>query len=380
MSNRSRSSFLLALVFVFAFVTLASGCRESAPPRPEASAESAEALVGAENLAVVQERPLSTGPKISGSLEPEDKAVIRAEVAGSLLALPVEIGQAIKKGQLLARIEANALGDAVRSSTAAVTSAEQAHQVAARQLERTARLVQAGALAERDLELDQNALSAATAQLAETRARLASAREQLERATVRAPMDGVVSERPANQGDVVSPGGHLLTLIAPSSMRLQASVPSAQLQALRVGGAVSFVVRGLGEQRFEGTIERIAPAADPVTRQVPILVKLPNPDGRMVAGLFAEGRIQAEQRQALALPTQAVQLDGARATVKRVREGRVEEVEVQLGVRDEGADLWEIRSGVAAGDQVLQGRGLDVGAGTRVKLQASSPSPAPIAQ
>lgn len=376
MSNASRRWIVTALVLIAA---LATGCRKSAPPQPEPSAETAEVLVGPENLAVVEERLLNTGPKIAGSLEPEDKSVIRAEVAGSVVALPVEVGQAIKKGQLLARIEASSLADAVRSSAAAVSSAEQAQKVAERQLERTTRLVQAGALAERDRELDENAVAAATAQLAQARAGLASAREQLDRATLRAPISGVVSERPANQGDVVSPGTHLLTVIAPVSMRLQASVPSEQLQALRVGGAVSFVVRGLGDQRFEGTIERIAPAADPVTRQVPILVKLPNPDGRMVAGLFAEGRIQAEQRRALALPAQAVQLDGAKATVKRVRDGRVEEVEVKLGVRDEGVDVWEIVSGVAPGDQVLQGRGLDVSAGARVKLQQPPHSAPPTA-
>ena len=85
----------------------------------------------------------------------------------------------------------------------------------------------------------------------------------------------------------------MFRIIDPSSMRLEASVPSEDLSILRVGANVDFTVRGY-DRSFTGRIERIAPQADPTTRQVPIYVAIPNPGGRLVAGLFAEGRVVSQ--------------------------------------------------------------------------------------
>ena len=85
------------------------------------------------------------------------------------------------------------------------------------------------------------------------------------------------------------------------SSRLDAAVPSDDLASLRVGAPVRFEVRGYAEP-LEGTIERIAPQADPTTRQVPIYVAIPNVGGRLVAGLFAEGRVIAESVEGLVVP------------------------------------------------------------------------------
>ena len=109
-------------------------------------------------------------------------------------------------------------------------------------------------------------------------------------------MAGVVSKRAVNAGDVATMGTELYTIIDPSSMRLEAAVPSEQIGAVRVGAPVSFEVRGYPDQTFEGRVERISPAADAATRQVPIFVQIPNASGRLVAGLFAEGRVTREER------------------------------------------------------------------------------------
>ena len=97
-----------------------------------------------------------------------------------------------------------------------------------------------------------------------TRARLASTQRNLRDAVIHAPIAGIVSDRAVNTGDVVSPGTALFTIIDPSSMRLEASVSSDDLRMLRVGTTVLFEVRGY-DRPFEGTIERIAPSADPAT-------------------------------------------------------------------------------------------------------------------
>jgi len=232
--------------------------------------------------------------------------------------------------------------------------------------------VKGGALAERDLETSRNAVAAAQAQLADAKARLASAQRQLNNTVIRAPISGIVSDRPVNRGDVVAPGAPLVTIIDPSSMRLNAAVASEALSSLRVDAPVEFRVRGYGDQVFSGHIERISPAADPVTRQVPIYVSVPNTAGRLVAGLFAEGRVTSEARSGLVVPAAAVRRQGAASWVLRVQNGKAERVQVEVGLTDERGGRVELTSGVSEGDVLLTGAAQAVTPGTPVRISDST--------
>jgi membrane fusion protein (multidrug efflux system) len=337
---------------------------------PEGAAQPAAASipVAPEDVARAVRKLIRTGPRISGSLDARQRADMRAEAGGQVIEVLAELGQAVKKGQLLARIEVNALGDAVRSGQAAVRSARENLTVARKQVERTRALVEGGALAERDLESARSAAVAAEAQLGQAQAQLSSARTQLGNATIRSPMNGVVSLAPVHTGDVVAPGTQLFTVIDPSSMRLEASVPSQYLQSIAVGSPVSFEVRGYPGQKFTGTIDRVAPAADPATRQIPILVRIPNESGKLVAGLFAEGRLSAGSRETLVVPAAAIDTSGETPTATRVTRGQVERVTLQLGVEDDASELVEVVSGLAEGDMVLLRGARALPPGTRVDV------------
>ena len=353
-------------------ILLAGACgngEAQGPPPPQA------VTIGPESVTRVERGEVRTGPLISGELRPEREATVRAEVGGSILDVRVEEGQPVRQGALILRIEARALDDARLSAQSAVRSAEQALGVAEREAERTETLVKGGALAERDLEAARNAAAAAQAQLADARARLASAERQLADTIIRAPIGGIVSDRPVNRGDVVAPGTALVTIIDPSSMRLDASVPSAALSALHVDAPVEFRVRGYGDQIFTGHIERISPAADPVTRQVPIYVSVPNTAGRLIAGLFAEGRVTSQTRTGLVVPVAAVETEGSSSWVLRVKGGKAERVAVQVGLTDEARGRVELTSGVDEGDLLLTGAAHAVTPGTPVNV-ATEPAEA----
>ena len=324
--------------------------------------------VASEDAVRAARKTIRTGPRIAGSLDARKRADVRAEAGGQVLEVRAELGQEVDKGQVLARIEARAQADALRSARAAVRSARENLTVAKRQAERTRALVAAGALAQRDLETAQSAAVSAEASLGQAVAQEASARTQLRNTTVRAPMEGAISQAPVHTGDVVAPGAPLFTIIDPSTMRLEASVPSENLAALRVGTPVSFSVRGYPRQLFHGTIERIAPAADPTTRQIPILVGIPNESGALVAGLFAEGRLIGARREALVVPAAAIDTSGESPTATRVRDGVVERVSVQVGVEDATTELVEVVSGLAPGDTVLLRNARALPPGTRVAV------------
>ena len=299
----------------------------------------------------------------------EKDARVRSEVSGSILQVTASEGQSVRRGALLARVEDQALGDAYKSAQSAVKSAEQALEVAGREAARTESLVKGGALAERELDVARNAVTAAQAQVEDMRSRVAAAAKQLANLTIRSPLDGVVADRPANAGDVVTPGTELYHIIDPRSMQLEASVPSEALSAIKVGLPVQFEVRGYPGQPFAGRIERISPAADPVTRQVSMFVTIPNVGGRLVAGLFAEGRVAQQAHRGLVVPLTAVNTaDPKAAWVLRVAGGKAERVQVTLGLRDDQTERVEITSGVKEGDRLLVGPAQAITPGTPLEL------------
>jgi RND family efflux transporter MFP subunit len=350
----------------WAGLVLLGACRGSGAS--DAPAGMPEVSLGPDNISVALERELSSGPSISGTLAALREATLRAEVAGMVTAALVEEGQPVRAGQILVRLDDSAIRDALLSARSAHRTATEALTVARRNAERAARLTEAGAMAERELEQARWTATNAEATVADAAARLSSAEKQQEKTTVRAPFAGIVSERPANTGDVVQLGGPLVTVVDPQSLRLEATVPVSALSVLRLGSAVDFEVSGYADRHYTGKIERINPSVDPATRQVRIQVALPNVGGRLVAGLFAQGRVAVEQRKALSIPVSALDLKTPTPSVRRLRGGRVELVAVEVGLTDDVQQVIEVRAGLAAGDTVLVGPAAAVAVGSPVRI------------
>ena len=370
----ARSAMRGVVVALTVWATLVS-CKGS--DQAEAAAGPETISVSPENVYVVTSERLESGPAISGNLSPEQSASIRAEVGGSVLATYDESGERVARGTRLARIDDAAIQDAYLSARSGVTAAQSAADVAKREEERMVALVQAGAVADRELESARRANIAAQAQLADARARLSLAEKQVQNTTVTAPFDGVVSERQVSAGDVVQPGSPMFTVVDPSTMRLEASVPAEELAKVRIGLPVSFTVSGYPGRAFAGRITRINPTADPTTRQVRIYASIPNAGQTLVGGLFAEGRIAAESHVGPVIPLEALDQRATTPAVMRIRNGAVERVAVQVGVRDAATERVEVVAGVNVGDTVLVGAARAVTPNTPVRVASPDAAPPP---
>ena len=360
-----------ALLTLAAILLSATACKKT-DDASAATAKPETMLVGPENVTVVKSEQIRTGPAISGSLMPEHQATIRAEMSGAVLQTYAEAGQPVRKGQALAQIDASVLRDQALSARSAVTTAQSSYENARRDLSRTETLEKAGAIAEREVERSRNALLGTQGQLNNARAQLANVQKMLDKASVQSPFTGIVSQRQVNAGDVVSPGGALFTVMDPGSMQLEASLPAAQLSMVRLGMPIEFKVNGYPNRTFTGRITRINPSADPSTLQVKIAASIPNAGNTLVGGLFAEGRVATETKTAPTVSLAAVDETGLRPTVVRLRNGKIEKVEVGLGIRDAAAETVEITSGLTPGDTVLLGAARGISPGTPVKVSAPS--------
>lgn len=368
-SAKSRAP--LALVTVVAVAVLVAGCNEG--DAADAKSDAPEPVViGAENVVLVTQTEIASGPAISGALTPEREATVRAEISGPVLQTFADEGSRVSRGTLLARLDDASVRDAFLSARSALTTAQMSADIAQRELARQERLAEAGAIAERDLEATRRSNVAAQSQLADARARVTIAQEQLDDTRITAPFPGAVSARHVSAGDVVQPGGALYTIVDPSSMQLEAAVPAQQLSAVTVGAPVTFTVNGYPGRKFVGSVRRINPTADAATGQVRIVVSIPNAANNLVAGLSADGRVATARRPALTAPQIAVDLRSVKPFVVRLKNGKAERVDVEIGLRDEETEQVEIRKGVGRGDTLLIGAALGITPGTVVKVSTPS--------
>ena len=187
-------------------------------------------------------------------------------------------------------------------------------------------------------------------------------------ATVRAPFSGVVSEKSVSVGDVVQQGAALFTVVDPSTLELQGTVPANALSIVHVGMAIKFNVTGYPDHVFTGTVTRINPTADPMTRQVRIYAEIPNGGYALVGGLYAEGRIASIMKTALMLPSDAIDHKTVTPAAIAIEHGAVVRKTVQLGTYDEKNNLIEVTGGLATGDTVLRGAAKDIALGTKITI------------
>lgn len=335
--------------------------------------------VSPENISVAAKTSITSGPAISGTLVADKTASIRAEVAGSVVAVLLDPGAPVSKGTPLVRIDDTVLRDVMLSAKSSVTQAEMGADIAKREQERAEKLLAAGALAQNAVEQARRAALGATAALDDAKARLGSAQKNLDNTVVKAPYDGVVSERQVNPGDVVAPGAPLVTIVDPSTMRLEGAVPADQLSQIRVGAPVAFEVTGYPGRAFVGSVSNIYPSADPGTRQVRLFARIPNAGRGLVAGLYANGRVTTTTHDGIIVPANAIDLRGLKPTAVRLRGGKTERIEVTLGTRDDANERVEVVTGVAAGDTLLLGAAQGITPGTPLRISAGSDKAAPTA-
>ena len=192
-------------------------------------------------------------------------------------------------------------------------------------------------------------------ELVAVRARVSGAQQQLRRTEVRAPFDGVLSDRLVSVGDTVSIGRELLKVIDPRSLRFEGLVSADRLHELKPGQAVSFRVNGYPGSDFVGRLRRVDASVNAATRQVAVLVDFVDAaSAPRVSGLFAEGRVNSGASTVLMLAGSALQRAGEAAYAWRVEGAQIRKVALQLGERDARSGEFAVLSGLSAGDRVLR--------------------------
>ena len=360
----------------------ACGKHDKDPAKPDAANTQADAkqkdgkavqlLVSPEDVLTVQSSALANGPVITGSIQPERKADLRAEVSAVVLQVLKENGDPVKRGDVLVKLDETSIHDSLLSAQEALRAATQALEQSQRALARLKTLRESGMTSAQALDDAEVRRNSAQSELSAARARVVAAQQQVTRTVVRAPFDGIVSDRKVSPGDTAAIGKELLKVIDPTSMRFEGRVSADKIAAVKVGQPVMFRVNGYGEQKFSGIVKRIDPTANDITRQVEVLVGFAGENRPRVSGLYAEGRIDAELSDALTLPESAMVKAGDKTYAWKVKGGQLAKIDLTVGTRDARTGNFEISKGLVAGDTVLRHPGSTLKDGQKVEMAAAS--------
>jgi membrane fusion protein, multidrug efflux system len=364
-------SSTIAAALALAFATgLLAGCHKlgAGGPADAASAPAAALLISPEDVRTVGLQAHASGPVITGSVQPERRADLRAEVSAVVLQVLKENGEAVHRGDLLVRLDDTSIRDSLRSAEESSRAAAQALDQAQRTFTRVKTLQAEGMSSQQALDDAEVRRNSSQSDRVAADSRTVTARQQLTRTEVRAPFDGVVSDRKVSAGDTAAIGKELLKVIDPASMRFEGLVSADRMGDIHPGQAVQFRINGFDRSDFTGTVRHVDASADPVTRQVGVIVDFAKGTAPKVAGLYAEGRISSDASQALLLPEASIVKEGDKAYVWRLKGNALSKTPVTLGERDARLGNVVIVSGIASGDRVLRTPGSTLVDGQKIEL------------
>lgn len=393
----SRCLAVLLLISGPLLASCGGGDRPAAASNPAASNEE-ERGSGAENLTarevrVVQAETgrLARTVVVSGTLAADEEAELGPKAAGKLSSLSVDLGDHVRRGQILARLSPTDFELRVRQAESALQQARAqlglppggplrvidpddtavVKQAAANLTQarltrdRMARLLEQQLIPQQDFDAAEAALQVAEARhqeaietartrqalLGQRQSELDIARQQLSDSAIRAPFDGMIRERRAGIGDYVAVGQTVVVLVRVHPLRLRLEVPEREAAGVRVGQPVQLTVEG-DPTVHTGRVARISPAIREESRTLLVEAEVPNPAGRLRPGSFAKAEIVTQADEpAVLVPTSAVVSFAGIEKVLGVEDGKAVEKRVKTGRRS--GDRVEILEGAAAGDTVV---------------------------
>lgn len=367
-----RKPILLALAVIAVLGGGAFAWSSSRPAAQQATADKAKVperpleLIAAE-LHTVKPRSLVDTVRFTGTTQPIDQTIVKARVAGRLAEVLVREGDKVTKGQVLARFEATELQAKVNERQSAVDAARADARWTTRDRADKEQLASRNIVSQSAADQARSAAESRTSMVAVAEAQLDVARKNLADAEVKAPFDGVVGERIANQGESLPIDGKILALLDTSHVEIAAQMPAADVVRLRVGLAAIATLEGFGDKPFNGRITRISPTTQAGSRSIPVYVEILDRDEGLRGGLFGMGKVTiAETERAFAVPAAAMRKDDAGSFVLAVVDGALARKPVEMVRTWLRGELVEVK-GLEEGQLIVAAPLPGLKAGQRVK-------------
>ena len=399
--NVKLAALLLLLIVAGVFVSSCGGSKANSRKDETAAAANTPPAVEVTTAAAIK-RDLPRFFEATGSLAGDQQTDVAPQTSGKVAAVGVDIGSAVRRGQMLVKLDDAELNLRVEQAAtqveqakanvrqaeekiglrpgqafdpnrvAEVAAAKVALDLAQKNLVRAEKLIESGDVsrsfydeqrARRDqlkeqydvalAQARQNyaAVEVARTNVANAQSQLALARKNLSYALIVSPIDGFVSERTADLGEYVSPQQKVATIVRINPLRMRIDIPEQAIPEVKVGQSVSVTTSAWPDKNFSGRVARIAPNVSAQSRTLTVEAEIDNSGGALKPGQFATVRILQERADpAVLVPSRAIVTEAGVSRLFVIKDGHAEQRVVQLGQAE--GDLIEIKNGVAADEQV----------------------------
>lgn len=303
-------------------------------------------------VASVQLGPISRKVNLAAKIVPAAEVTIIPKVGGRVASVPVDMGDPVRSGQTLVRLDDSDYAIQARQAEASLDLASAGQKSAAQNLQRMEQLYQQNVISQSDYESAVTASEQADAQVKQAAAALDQARNQVANATIISPVDGLLSSRMVEPGEMVNASSPVFTVVDISSVYAECSIPESEVSRLKTGQKIKVRVTAVSGQPFEGTLTNLSPSADSQSKAFSARFKIENLDQRLKPGMFAQVELAMEEHtQALLIPKESIMEKAGQKSVYLVSEGKAVETPVNTGIAD--GEIVEVLEGLREGDQVI---------------------------
>jgi RND family efflux transporter MFP subunit len=302
-------------------------------------------------LATVELREFSATIPFTGNLLAVNRAELKAEVSGRITRVAVFEGDSVSRGTVLSVQDEEDLLLAVKAAEAQLVQAKAQAEQASRDYERANQLLEKRSITKQAAQQAETYHTASQASVVAAESNLGIAQSRLHKAQIRSPFDGQVAQSLVKTGEILNPGQTAFSIVDNRTMEIEADLPTDNISIIRPGLRVTFTVSGFDNQ-FEGHVAQVAPALRD-GRTLRVRIEVPNTEGRLKSGFFANGEIiSSRMLKKPALPSNIITADGRSADIYVAENNIARQKRISVGPDQNGWRSVEY-GGLRAGEQIV---------------------------
>ena len=367
------SIFVLALAGVIAVGLQKGWIGKRVTPTEMAKSSGPVSIELSENdIAVAQTMTMTQGVRVTGTLKAVRTAMVKARVAGELVMLEVREGDPVKIGQIVARVDITEYLARQRQAQQQAEAARAQVDVAQRQFDNNNALVNQGFISKTALDTSMANLNGAKASYQAALSALDVSTKALDDSVLRAPINGLVSQRFVQPGERVAIEARIIEIIDLSQLELEATLTSAEAVNVKVGQIAKLLVEGTSEE-VSARVLRINPSTQTGSRSVLVYLGLQS-HPLLRQGVFVQGSLGTQKVQAVVVPLESVRSDKTKPYVQTLQDNQVVHLQVELGAKGEadGKAVMALKE-IKEGTKVLAPSAGAVRDGTLITQAAKAP-------
>jgi RND family efflux transporter MFP subunit len=374
---RTRRRYLKPVLFTGLAVAIAASVAGFGASQSKKEAKKADEKVfefAPGDVAELQRMPLGRLIPVSGSMKPLLQATVRSKVPAEVARVHVQEGERVLAGALLVTLDTADLKARYDAQAAAVAEAKAKLDLARKNQANNKALLEKSFISQNAYDGMINNVQVAEANLQSAEAQAAIAQRALNDAQVRAPFAGIVAKRWVNVGDKVSGDMPVAQVVDLARMELEAPIPVGEIPFVNAGQEILFRVDGFAGRTFKGKVERVNPAVEAGSRSIMVFVTLPNGDGSLKGGMFANGTLATGSGSEVdVIPIAALLEEGGQSFVHVVKNGKVERRSVVVGAKNVERGVVTVHEGLERGVPVVIVKADGIKAGATATIKGAAP-------